>query len=79
MDHAASRHAFDLATGKESGCSGALGDLGAHIIAPDRFLVGEIKSVSAKTRTFIRERPTTDGKGIGRVDMDEVFCGGDQC
>src|SRR5512136_1615698 len=37
--------------------SGALGDLGAHIIDLGRFLVGEYKSVSAMTRTFITERP----------------------
>ena len=42
---------------KQVAGSGALGDLGAHIIDLGRFLVGEIKSVSAMTRTFITERP----------------------
>ncbi len=47
--------------------SGALGDLGAHIIDLARFLVGEIASVSAMTRTFIVDR-----KG-GKVDVDDAF------
>jgi predicted dehydrogenase len=53
--------------------SGALGDLGAHIIDLGRFLVGEMKSVSAMTRTFIDERPLSDGSGTGKVDVDDAF------
>ena len=53
--------------------SGALGDLGAHIIDLARFLVGDVKSVSAMTKTFITERPTADGKGKGKVDVDDAF------
>ena len=53
--------------------SGALGDLGAHIIDLGRFLVGEMKSVSALTRTFIPERPLLSGKGMGKVDVDDAF------
>jgi predicted dehydrogenase len=58
---------------KKSAGSGALGDLGAHIIDLGRFLVGEIKSVSALTRTFIEERARLDGKGKGKVDVDDAF------
>lgn len=47
--------------------SGALGDLGAHVIDLARFLVGEIGSVSAVTRTFIPDRPG------GTVDVDDAF------
>jgi predicted dehydrogenase len=36
--------------------SGALGDLGAHVIDLARYLVGEIDAVSAQTRTFVKER-----------------------
>ncbi len=36
--------------------TGALGDLGAHMIDSARFLVGEFKSVSALMRTFVPER-----------------------
>jgi len=58
---------------KEVAGSGALGDLGAHIIDLGRFLVGEMKSVSAMTRTFITERPLTDESGTGKVDVDDAF------
>lgn len=57
---------------KSSAGSGALGDLGAHIIDLARYLVGEINSVSAMTKTFIPERPTADG-GMGKVDVDDAF------
>jgi predicted dehydrogenase len=53
--------------------SGVLGDLGAHIIDLARFLVGEMKSVSGITRTFIEERPLPDGSGTGKVDVDDAF------
>lgn len=53
--------------------SGAVGDLGAHIIDLGRFLVGEMKSVSAMTQTFIDERPLPDGSGTGKVDVDDAF------
>jgi len=52
--------------------SGALGDLGAHIIDLGRYLVGEIDSVSAMTKTFITERPNGDGT-MGTVDVDDAF------
>ncbi len=52
--------------------SGALGDLGSHIIDLGRFLVGEVKSVSAMTRTFVEERPDGEG-GVGKVDVDDAF------
>ena len=52
--------------------SGALGDLGAHIIDLARYLVGEIESVSGMTRTFIEERPWDDGT-MGKVDVDDAF------
>jgi predicted dehydrogenase len=47
--------------------SGALGDLGAHVIDLARYLVGEIASVSALTTTFIGDRPG------GRVSVDDAF------
>jgi predicted dehydrogenase len=52
---------------RASAGSGALGDLGAHVIDLARFLVGEIVTVSAITRTFVPERPG------GRVDVDDAF------
>src|SRR5207302_1202668 len=46
--------------------SGALGDLGAHVIDLARYLVGEISSVMGATRTFIKDRPG------GTVDVDDA-------
>lgn len=53
--------------------SGALGDLGSHIIDMARFLIGEMKGVTAMTRTFIEERDFLDGSGKGKVDVDDAF------
>jgi predicted dehydrogenase len=47
--------------------SGALGDLGAHVIDLARYLVGEVRSVMGLTRTFVEDRPG------GRVDVDDAF------
>ena len=58
---------------KEKAGSGALGDLGAHIIDLARFLVGEIDEVGAMTRIFVKERPLMDGSGTGTVDVDDAF------
>jgi len=52
--------------------SGALGDLGAHILDLGRYLVGEVDSVSAMAKTFIPERPWADGSP-GTVDVDDAF------
>ncbi len=40
--------------------SGALGDLGAHVLDLSRYLVGEIASVSALVKTFLPERQVDD-------------------
>ena len=54
--------------------SGAIGDLGAHIIDLARFLVGELSSVCGMTETFIKERPLPeDPSKKGTVDVDDVF------
>lgn len=47
--------------------SGALGDLGSHIIDLARYLVGEPQTVSANMQTFTKERPG------GHVDVDDAF------
>lgn len=52
--------------------SGALGDLGSHIIDLARYLVGEPTRTMAMTKTFIDERPTPDG-GRAKVDVDDAF------
>jgi predicted dehydrogenase len=47
--------------------SGALGDLGSHVVDLARFLIGEPASLSAYTRTFTTQRPG------GSVDVDDAF------
>ena len=42
---------------REKAGSGALGDIGAHIVDLAHFLVGEITDVVGMTATFIKERP----------------------
>jgi predicted dehydrogenase len=53
--------------------SGALGDLGAHVVDLARYLTGdEITGVSALSATFTPERPYADGSGIGTVTVDDA-------
>lgn len=70
MPHYGTPHIWRL--DKSVAGSGALGDLGAHIIDLGRFLVGEFRSVSALSRTFIPERPGSDGQ-MKKVDVDDAF------
>ena len=58
---------------KSEAGSGALGDLGAHIIDLGRYLVGDVKGVSAMAKTFTTQRPWADGSGMGTVDVDDAF------
>lgn len=51
--------------------SGALGDLGAHVISLAHSLVGDIERVSALSETFIRERPTATGPYGYSGELDE--------
>ena len=53
--------------------SGALGDLGAHIVDLARYLTGdEVTGVSAVAATFTAERPYADGSGTGAVTVDDA-------
>lgn len=47
-------------TRKEAG-SGALGDLGSHVISVAQYLMGEIDSTIAQTQTFFPTRPVPQG------------------
>lgn len=71
MPHYNTPHLWRLK--KEEAGSGALGDLGAHIIDLGRYLVGEMSSVSGMLRTFVEERPLPDGSGMGKVTVDDAF------
>ena len=59
---------------KETAGSGALGDLGSHIIDLARFLVGEPVSVMGMTKNWIGARPA-GGPGSEMVpsDVDDAF------
>src|SRR2546421_142249 len=58
---------------KKKAGSGALGDLASHVTDLARFLVGEIKEVSATLETFIKERPLADNpKKTGHVTVDDA-------
>lgn len=58
---------------KEVAGSGAIGDLGAHIIDLAHYLVGGFKSLSGYTRTFIDERQSPDNGKTAKVDVDDAF------
>jgi predicted dehydrogenase len=64
---------FSWRLDKKMAGSGALGDLGAHVIDLARFLVGEPRRVGAMVKTFIKERPLPDGSGKGEVTVDDGF------
>jgi predicted dehydrogenase len=57
---------------RESAGSGALGDLGAHIVDAAQFVTGErITGVSALTNTFVKQRPA-EGGGTDEVTVDDT-------
>jgi predicted dehydrogenase len=72
---------------KERAGSGALGDIGAHIIDLTQFITGEqLSGVSALTETFVKERPlpgqvrglsaqAAGGRGQVTVDDAAIFLG----
>ena len=58
---------------KEEGGSGALGDLGSHVIDLVRYLIGEFDSLQGHLETFIDHRPVSPGSAqTGKVTVDDV-------
>jgi len=67
---------------KDKAGSGALGDIGSHIIDLAHFLVGDISKLVATTKTFIKERhmveevsglsATAKGTAKGKVTVDDA-------
>lgn len=58
---------------KSKAGSGALGDIGSHVIDLAHYLIGELDDVAAVSRTFIKTRPLPDDpKRKGRVDVDDA-------
>ena len=57
---------------KDKAGSGALGDLGAHIVDATQYLVGDLLTgVSAVTNTFVHKRPDENGK-LDDVTVDDA-------
>jgi predicted dehydrogenase len=56
---------------KENAGSGVVGDLGVHLIDLAQLLAGNIVELCATKQTVVKERPTLDGKGVGRVTTDD--------
>ncbi|MYS80616.1 Gfo/Idh/MocA family protein [Embleya scabrispora] len=59
---------------KEKAGSGALGDIGAHIIDTAQFVTGQsLTGVSALTETFVRQRPLGEAGSVhGDVSVDDA-------
>lgn len=58
---------------KDLSGSGALGDLGSHILDLTRVLIGKTVRVLADAGTIVKERELLSGEGKGEVDVDD-FC-----
>jgi predicted dehydrogenase len=52
--------------------SGAHGDMNAHIVDLARYLVGEFEAVTGAQEIFVKERPRSDGEGMGAVTADDA-------
>ena len=58
---------------KQLSGTGAIGDLGVHLIDMTRYLVGEITSVCARKSTFVKQRKMLDSEIVGDVTTDD-YC-----
>lgn len=58
---------------KEHAGSGALGDIGSHIVDLSRYLIGEISEVVGNSETFVKRRPLPDSPDqSGDVTVDDA-------
>ena len=57
---------------KEYAGSGALADLGVHLIDMTRFLIGDFKTVCAMQSTVVKERRKLDSEEIAPVLVDDI-------
>jgi predicted dehydrogenase len=58
---------------KDKAGSGALGDIGAHLVDLTQFITGEqLTSVNGMLPTFVHERPVADGISTGQVTVDDA-------
>ena len=59
---------------KEIAGSGALGDIGTHVLDLARYLAGEIQAVNGTLKTYIPERPIQQG-GVDKLAAAEKLVG----
>jgi predicted dehydrogenase len=58
---------------RDEGGSGALGDLGSHVIDLVRYLLGEFVAVQGHLETFVPQRPVRPGSAeMGEVTVDDA-------
>ena len=57
---------------KQQAGSGTLGNIGSHLLHLIHWWLGGIRRVSASMATAILERATADGRGLARVDVDDI-------
>jgi len=57
---------------REQAGSGAVGDLGSHVVDLAHYLAGDVRSVAARTRIFVDTRPGPDGERA-TVTTDDAF------
>ncbi|MCL7453060.1 MAG: Gfo/Idh/MocA family oxidoreductase [Anaerolineae bacterium] len=65
--------AFTWRSDKARAGSGAVGDLGSHIVDLAHYLVGPIKSIAAASRIFLKDRPLDGQEATAEVDTDDAF------
>ncbi|WP_050182465.1 Gfo/Idh/MocA family protein [Domibacillus robiginosus] len=54
--------------------SGSLGDLGSHLLSISQFVLGNIESVNALSKTVIKQRPVSPGSTeLANVENDDVI------
>lgn len=56
---------------KEIAGSGALGDLGSHLISLTHLWAGPVKRLTAQMKTFVHERRIAGTDQMGKVDVDD--------
>ena len=58
---------------KSKAASGALGDIGSHVVDLARFLVGDVTEVAGMKATFVKERPLPgQSRKKGKVTVDDA-------
>ena len=71
MSHVYPKRYFSWRDSLQASGGGPLLDLGIHIADLARFLVGDVKEVSATTETYIEERPVKGTSKTRRVEIED--------